>query len=763
MIDTNDEALQEFIIESQEGLSLVEQRMVALEAAPGDLQMINEIFRAIHTIKGTASFFGLSSIESLSHAGENVLGALRAGRMSLDARSTTALLAMCDLLRQMINNIQATGEEGEVGAASVTEELKDILDPGRPSTNDHAAPRTPAEEPPEESSLPPAREAAPSPPAHEASEASAPEVVASVAPVAGPKAPGPPPSSAAPDVHARPAADAAERSESGEASRIRIDVSLLDKLMDLVGELVLTRNQVLQHTTQSRDGALLRAIQRLNLITSELQEGVTKTRMQPIGNVWQKLPRVVRDLALTCGKKVSVRVEGSETDLDKTVLEAIKDPLIHLVRNSIDHGIEAPEVRTARGKPAEGRLLLRAFHESGRVIIEISDDGGGIDTDKVKRKAVERGLLSQEQANQLSERDALGLIFLPGFSTAEKVTNISGRGVGMDVVKTNIEQIGGTVDVQSTAGQGTVFQIKIPLTLAIIPALIVSVRECRYAIPQVSLVELVRLTGDAAKRGIESFHGVPVYRLRGRLLPILFLDRELNEEAATEPLEDDAVNIVVLKIDGKDFGLVVDRINDTTEIVVKPLSKALKGLTLYAGATIMGDGQVALILDVSYLAKQVQMGSLNSGQNANRHDKDTDPDRRSLLLFSTSDEVRLAIALDAVARLERLPRRLIERSEGQEVIQYRNQIMPLVRITEVLGLPPDEEREELDVLVYARDQQPIGLVVGRILDVVEGDFVLRQRSTRFGFLGAEVIQGRVTDLIDASAVLGSVEAGRAHV
>src|SRR5271165_3795881 len=387
---------------------------------------------------------------------------------------------------------------------------------------------------------------------------------------------------------------------------IRVGVNVLDKLMTLVGELVLARNQLLQISNTVEDASLQAVSQRMNLIATELQEQVMKTRMQPIGNIWGQFPRTVRDVALGCGKEVGIEMEGKETELDKTIIEAIKDPLTHLVRSSVDHGIELPEARVKAGKARVGRLILRAFHEGGQVNIEISDDGAGLSSDRIRKKAIERGVITAEQAARMTEREIFNLIFLPGFSTAEKVTNVSGRGVGMDVVKTNVEKIGGTVDVQSTLGRGTTVRVKIPLTLAIIPALVVTCGGDRYAIPQVSLLELVRVESDQAGKGIELVHGAPVYRLRGQLLPLVYLSRELKLATdARPPAErEGAVNIVVLQADGRQFGLVVDEINDTEEIVVKPLRKQLKTVKVFAGSSIMGDGRVALILDVLGLAQR---------------------------------------------------------------------------------------------------------------------------------------------------------------
>ena len=396
------------------------------------------------------------------------------------------------------------------------------------------------------------------------------------------------------------------RSMNAAAETIRVDVHLLDRLMNLVGELVLTRNQITQFSARQSDPNLVSPAQQLNLLTSELQEEVMKTRMQPISNVFDKFPRVVRDVATSRGKQVLIEMEGKETELDRSLLEAIKDPLTHIVRNSVDHGIEMPEQRVARGKRPEGHLKLRACHEGGQVLVEISDDGAGIDTARVKRKAIERGMITAQQAARMSEGELLNLVFLPGFSTAEKVTNLSGRGVGMDVVKTNIDRVNGTVDLQSYPGKGTTIKIKIPLTLAIVRAVIIQSNGNRFAIPQVNIQELVRLDADRVRTEIESVHGVPVYRMRGRLLPLVYLSEELKlaKQAANQAGQDEATNIVVLQANDHPFGLVVNEINDSEEIVVKPLSKQLRGLKTFAGATIMGDGKVALILDVVGLAQK---------------------------------------------------------------------------------------------------------------------------------------------------------------
>ncbi|MGB7326505.1 MAG: chemotaxis protein CheW, partial [Rubripirellula sp.] len=542
---------------------------------------------------------------------------------------------------------------------------------------------------------------------------------------------------------------------SAAESTIRVDVALLDKLMTCVGELVLARNQILQFANGNTD--LHRTSQRLNLITSELQESVMKTRMQPIGNVWSKFPRLVRDLAGICEKQVRIEMEGKETELDKTIIEAIKDPLTHLVRNTVDHGIERPEVRTQVGKQAEGCLTLRAYHEGGQVIIEICDDGAGINAERVKAKALEKGLMTQEQLAKMSDRDAGNLIFLPGFSTAEKVSNVSGRGVGMDVVKTNIEKIGGTVDLQSQQGKGTTIKIKIPLTLAIIPALIVTCNNDRYAIPQVNLLELLRLDGDQVANSIEWIQSAPVYRLRGRLLPLVYLREQLKVVTETDI---DALNIVVLRADDRHFGLVVDRINDSEEIVVKPLSSQLKGVSVYSGTTIMGDGQVALILDVMGLAHSsgvITDAGKTQIQDNNDKTQSLNSDRHSLLVAGVGIANRFAIELEQVTRLEKIDTSTIEYTDNREVVQYRGEIMSLVRLGDLMGVPSSRDQSDpfIDVIVYNDSERSVGIVVDRIIDIVEQKIEIDKSSHSSGRAISTVIQGQVTTLVDLPALIGN--------
>jgi two-component system chemotaxis sensor kinase CheA len=765
--------VKEFLIESYENLDRLDRELVELEQHGGNPETLASVFRTIHTIKGTCGFLGFNKLESVAHAGENLLSKLRDGQIQQSAAITTALLAMVDVVREILGSIENTEAEGERDDAELIATLTRLTKGETPAATKTAADAPQAAAPPEAA----AADAAPAPTIGniliEQGSVSESDVQRAVEQqVAGdPRHLG----EILVEHGAVKSSDIVEALQTQKSARaattaadrtIRVDVSLLDKLMNLVGELVLARNQVLQFTTKNEDSAFLATSQRLNLITTELQEAAMKTRMQPIGNIWSQFPRTVRDVATICGKKVRIEMEGRETELDKTIIEAIKDPLTHIVRNSVDHGVETPQVRATAGKDPEGRIFLRAFHEGGQVIIEISDDGAGLDLDRVRRKAVERGIVTAEQSARMSDREATNLIFMPGFSTAEKVTNVSGRGVGMDVVKTNIEKIGGTVDLQSKQGHGSTVRMKIPLTLAIIPALVVTSAGDRYAIPQVSLLELVRLEGEQIKKGIEQVQGAPVYRLRGQLLPLVYLNRALDVAAAAKA--NGAVNIVVLRADERQFGLIVDEVNDTEEIVVKPLGKQLKGVSTFAGATIMGDGRVALILDVLGIGQRANVLSelrdrvVGEKQDASRKN-DAAGDRQTLLLFQCAGDSLMALPLSLVSRLEEFPRSMVERTGHHEVVQYRGQIMPLVRISQAVYQEMPASREDtrpMQVVVYTEKNRSVGLVVDRILDIVEENLVIEKLAARPGIRGSAVIQKRVADILD---VEGVVRAAHPHL
>ena len=692
-----DETVKEFLIESHENLDRLDRDLIVLEREPRHRESLASIFRTIHTIKGTCGFFDFKQLGSLTHAGENLLSPLRDGKRLLDAETTGVLLALVDAVRLILGTIERTGNEGTDDFSRLTARIA------------AAAKGEPAK----------LSECLPEPPALDGFPESGPSL---------------------------------------SDGTIRVDVALLDRLMNLVGELVLARNQIVQFTSSHQDGAFVNTTQRLNTITTELQESVMKTRMQPIATVWNKFPRICRDLAITCGRKIHLTMDGKETELDKSIIEAIKDPLTHLLRNAIDHGIESPEIRRQLGKPVEGHLHLRAFHEGGQVNIEVNDDGAGMDPQRIRQKAIERGLIARDRAALLNDREALQLIFLPGFSTAATVTNVSGRGVGMDVVKTNIEKISGTVDVVSKVGQGTTVKLKIPLTLAIIPTLLVTCDGDRYAIPQVNLLELLRIEAENVPLQIEEIHGARVHRLRGSLLPLVYLRGVLGLGL---PIADgEAVNIVVLQADDRPFGLVVDAINDTEEIVVKPLGKQLKAISLYAGATILGDGRVALILDALGVAQNANIVGENrehpSGERLPAAETAATP-HQTLLLVGAGRLRRFAIPLTQVARLEEIPLDAVEVTAGGEVAQYRDSILPLLRLSRLLGIDDaagETEGGKLPVVVCSGPGQSIGLVVDRIIDIVETPVELQSRGREIpGLRGTCVIRGRVTEILDPAVLL----------
>jgi two-component system chemotaxis sensor kinase CheA len=745
------ETIREFLVESHENLSRLDQDLVELEKHPKDADLLGSIFRTIHTIKGACGFLAFSTLEGISHQAENLLSQLRDGKRELTPELVSLILETVDATRNVLASIETTGKEGLLAFEDLIERLRIaaqfVVD---------LEERVPKREVLVSASSHRLRDAEDdkSAPAHQESGQTM-----NAEKIADTKKPEEKWDGVERRIQSGTKDEDGDRHSAAADSNIRVGVGLLDKLMDLVGELVLTRNQILQFNTEREDAALNATSQRLNLITTELQEGVMKTRMQPIGVVWNKLPRVVRDMAIALGKGVQLKMDGAETELDRTIIEAIKDPLMHLVRNSCDHGIESPEFRMQAGKPAQGTLTLRAYHEGGQVNIEIGDDGAGIDVARVKQKAIENGLLRPEQAEKLSDREAIGLIFEPGFSMAKTVTNISGRGVGMDVVKSHIEKIGGIVDVFSRLGEGTTVKIRIPLTLAIIPGLVITSGGERFVIPQVSLLELIRLEGDSAGKHIEHVHGTPVYRRRGSLLPIADLNQVLGLKSADRA---EAVSMVVLQAEDRQFGLVVDGINDTQEIVVKPLGKQLKGLTLYAGATIMGDGRVALILDVLGIGQRsgVFSESREQGRAVDKHNPQAEIEQQRLLLFRSGSFDRLAVPLSLVARLEEFPRSTIERAGGGQVVQYRDRILPLVSLRAVLE--PDSHdadvlADPVQVVVFNDGDRSVGMVVDQILDVAEEAVTVRQKSNRKGLLGSAVVGKRVTDFLDLSEVLSACE------
>ena len=758
-----DDILKDFLAESKENLELLDQQFVELEQEPENEELIKSIFRTIHTIKGTSGFFGFTTLEGIAHFAEDILSKLRDGLAAVDEEITTILLQSVDYIKAILAELENSGQE-----PVDTEYLDFIVDlrnfaekitkKGSASAAETGQSARNTEETPTEKT----KETDTSD-VCEAEEEKTEAACDKTAETAGEAAPDTSEGRTAPVSEKSPKKAAPPRKKKRSSqppsahlteTHVRIDVHLLDQLMTLAGELVLSRNRMTQLASKLNDPDFVTANQRMSLVVTELQEQIMKTRMQPIGNVFNKFPRIVRDLAKTAAKKVQLKIVGAETELDRSIIESIKDPLTHMVRNSIDHGIEASDMRVQKEKPAVGNLTMKAYHEGGQVIIEISDDGSGIDPDKLRAKAVEKGIISEEQARTMSDREALMLIFQPGFSTAEKVTNISGRGVGMDVVKTNIEKLGGTVELESRAGTGTTVKIKIPLTLAIIPALVVTSAGQRYAIPQVNLVELVHLSPRTLKDDVQIIGNSEFYRLRGEILPLIRLRSALNIKEE-EDGNAEGINIVVLNAGGRLFGLVVDAISDSEEIVVKPLGSHLKNIPVFAGTTLMGDGRVALILDIVGITSSLSStGDDSMKQAAAVAGPGREEEHQFLLLCSVDPKEFFALPLALVNRLDKIRASDLEYVGGKEVIQYRGHSMPVVRLDNYLPVSPLPEQDEYHLIVFHMNKKDIALVVSQIEDSL--DLAIDVEDEMFkqeGVLGSAIIKDRTTLFLDVYQII----------
>ena len=813
----DDEILQGFVEESLEHLADIENDLLAIEEAGADIdvELVNKVFRAAHSIKGGAGFMGLSVIQDLAHAAENVLGLIRAGKLVPTPEIINVVLLAADELQRLIEDI---GNSNKVDISNHTLALNSIFETGEvPASTTMRAGST-------DIPLPDASPEVPGEgliPAPEPAAAREPEVMEDFTATGEEhfteEAEGP--YSEDEDLTMTLPSEAGETAKSRRSTQsqktdttIRVTVSLLDQLMNLAGELVLSRNQLLQ-TITSGDVRNAEAVgQRIDLVTSELQEAIMLTRMQPIGNVFNKFPRVVRDLSKKMGKQIDLTIVGKDVELDKTIIEAINDPLTHLIRNSVDHGIELPQDRIKKGKDARGLIVLKAYHAAGQVVIEISDDGKGLDGDMLAEAAVKKGLISSDQAKAMSEKERISLILLPGFSTAKKVTDVSGRGVGMDVVKTNLDQLGGSIEIDSEVGKGSTISVKLPLTLAIIPCQIVMTGGERYAIPQVNLEELLRIPAAKVKERVERVGDAEVVRLRGNLLPLirmadvfdieptyfdpvceetqpdrrrniadrrskstpLFKDTTIkNETASSKAPEEEsdrnwqrqeqerrqspssALNIVVVSTGAMKYGLIVDRLQDSEEIVIKPLGRHLQQCQGYAGATIMGDGRIALILDVSNIARMAGLTSLEGSERAGELAEAAKEaitkarDKQALLTFSSSPSEQFGIPLNQVERVEKIKRADIEEIGGRRVIQYRGGSLPLISIDEVASVLPLADRDDLLVIVFHLAGKDIGLLATGPIDAVEisadiDDVTLKQT----GIMGSAIIAGKTTMLVN---------------
>ncbi len=723
-----DDLLREFVTETNESLDVVDVELVRFEQDPNNAKILDNIFRLVHTIKGTCGFLGLPRLEALAHAAENVMGKFRDG-MPATNESVTVILATIDRIKEILESLEHEQREPEGADGDLIADLERLAERAV------AAAQKAIGAPPPERVLRPG-------------EVSLDELerVFRETPVDPPAIKGTKPPNAAPVEEVIKEDDHAKASNQS----IRVTVDTLEQLMTMVSELVLTRNQLLEIVRRHDDSEFKTPLQRLSNVTAELQEGVMKTRMQPIGNAWQKFPRVVRDLSNELGKKIDLELQGAETELDRQVLDLIKDPLTHMLRNSADHGLETPAERRAAGKSEHGHIRLSAYHEGGHIIIRVADDGRGLDTNRIKAKVLAQGLVSEADIEKLSEAQIHKFIFAPGFSTATNVTSVSGRGVGMDVVRTNIDQIGGAIDVKSVAGVGLSFTIKIPLTLAIVAALIVESKGERFAIPQLSVVELVRARKGGDHR-IERIKNTTVLRLRDKLLPLARLSGLLGTDSDASSNVESGF-IVVTQVGSQTFGIVVDSVFHTEEIVVKPMSSKLRHIALFSGNTILGDGAVIMIIDPSGVAQAI--GSTVTSQmiveSTQGQDEEGAEEATSLLVFRAGSAQPKAVPLSLITRLEEIDARKIELSNGRHMVQYRGQLMPLIVMNTNVQVKGEGAQP---LLVFSDGARSMALVVDEIIDIVEDRLTIQVASEVAGVLGSAVIKGQATEIIDVGHFL----------
>ncbi len=735
-----DDLIVEFLTETNESLMELDTDLIKLEQNPNDKDLISKIFRLMHTIKGTCGFLGLPRLETVAHRAENVMGRFRDGNLEVTPEYVSLILTSLDRVRYLLRHIEENGTEPEGSDQDLIAQLDAVYEgsdmPAKPQVSDASAPAAPAV----------ATAAAPGPVEPELKPQE--EVVVTA-------------SAALPVAAASAAAVGGGGGDAGESSvanqSLRVNMGVLENLMTMVSELVLTRNQLLQIARNDKDNNFVAPLQRLNHVVSDLQEGVMKTRMQPIGNAWAKLPRIIRDLSIELGKKIDLIMTGQDTELDRQVLDMIKDPLTHMIRNSGDHGIETPAERLKAGKPETGKIILRAYHEGGHIIIEITDDGKGLPTEKIRQKIIKNGLASEEEAAKLSPQQIHQYIFAAGFSTAEKVTSVSGRGVGMDVVRTNIEKIGGSIEMKSTEGKGSTFYIKIPLTLAIVSSLIVESAGEKFAIPQLAVRELVLVSRKSENR-IEMIKNTPVFRLREKLLPLVSLEDLLkltgdHAESFEERFEHKY--IIVTQVGNYSFGLIVDQVFDTEEIVVKPVAKILKDIDLFSGNTILGDGSVIMILDPGGIAKVTGENNLsdNAQDNVETAQKLSSDSKTSLLLFTAGNGSQKAVPLSLIARLENVDMKMAEVSDDRMLLQYRGSLMPIIPFAPDMDLSPDVLKP---LLVFADRGKSVGIIVDEIVDIREEAIDIQIDGKRKGVFGSTIVSGKATEIVDVMHFLNSV-------
>lgn len=718
MNDEMQDIIVEFLAETNESLNELDHDLLSLEQNPDDEALISNIFRVLHTIKGTCGFLGLPRLEKIAHKGEDVMGLVRDGDLVMKAQYATVIFEAFDEIKKIVVTLEDTGLEPEGDDTQLLKKLEDIYnrkdlaneanaetdddnqDEGFQFTNGDLDTTDHQKEDKE-----PNRD--------------------------------------------QPQAFTNLKSKSNQNKSLRVNVDVLEDLMTMISELVLTRNQLMQIQRQNQEGSFSHSLQRLNHVVSGLQESVMKTRMQPIGNAWSKLPRIVRDISNSLGKDIELEMIGQDAELDREILEMIKDPLTHMVRNSADHGIETPDVRRMAGKPTTGKIILKAYHQGGHIIIEISDDGHGLSMDRIKNKMQKQNLVSEEDLSKMSVQQIQQYIFHAGFSTASEVTSVSGRGVGMDVVRSNIEKIGGSIDLTSKEGEGTKFKIKIPLTLAIVSALILGVGEHRFAIPQLAISELV-MVGQTSGNRIENINNSKVLRLRDKLLPLIDLNEvlQINDDRnsiATAGKNGDAKYVVVIRTGNTDFGVIVDNVYDLEEIVIKPLPKNLKKMTAFSGNTILGDGCVIMILDPNGVMNLAGIKDASDLEGLNDEVAETHIEPEHLmLLFKAGNESVKAIPVDQISRLEDIDLGNIERSNGSSVIQYSGKLMPIFDIDD-----GPQNRESRPLIIVHNNGLSAGLLVDQILDIAKYKGELAPVAHNHSKICESlIINGKATDVVN---------------
>jgi two-component system chemotaxis sensor kinase CheA len=719
-----DELLKDFLTETTEHIEGAETQLVQFERNPSDQSLISSIFRLVHTIKGTSSFLGLERLERVGHAAESVMGMLRDGSPPTEL-SVTLILAAIDRIKTIIEDIGRTGGEPAGDDSQIISALEAYFANGPGEVAAAAAAAKPVAAAPVATEAPPAA-------GEPAPQAEAPVV--------------------AEDALAKKTAEASDKSDKSEKKAggnpnqetIRVSVDTIERMMQLVSELVLTRNQLLELARHREDDALKTPLQHLSTLTSDLQDAVMRARMQPVGRLYANLPRLVRELSTSLGKSIDLVTEGADTELDRQLIEVIRDPLTHLIRNCADHGIERPEERVANGKPEMGEIRVSAAHEAGQITIDIADDGKGLDSERIKQKIISQGLATEADVKAMSPDEINRFIFEPGFSTAAVVSNVSGRGVGMDVVRSNIEGIGGSVSLSSTPGKGSRFSLKIPLTLAIAPALIIEVAGQRFALPQTSVVEAVSL-GKNYKDLIQNVQNALVLKLREEVIPAVELRHVCGLTAAEENTESEKL-AVVMRVGTDSFCVIVDGVADIQEIVVKPLSASISHLKVFSGHTILGDGSVVLILDPAGIAANLGIEKSNSDKKREQVRDQNVQERRRLVMFRAGQGAPKVLPLSLVSRIEMVETKRIESSDGRLMVLLQGRLMPIVPISSQTDL----SQPSYPVLVIATEKRSIGLLADEIVDIIEDRLEIQLASTSSDIVGSAEIRGEAVELIDVS-------------